>query len=225
MDSPDGGAAWKHGLGRIESRDFVTWSMPQWVLGPDEHDNPEYEFHTSPVFLHNNCYINLNQILNRRAEGAIEIELMRSRDSLRWERPFRDQPFLARSESGQFDSHSIFTNSTPVVLADEIRFYYGAYNQSPIGGVKSEPGERSGVGVASIPRSLLRHPTGGEKCSSHAEETAGAHRPSDAQTARPERLPRDHTQRRCDWRCGASRIAHRRRLPITWLLEGGRDPH
>lgn len=152
MDSPDGGAAWKHGLGRIESRDFVTWSMPQWVLGPDEHDNPEYEFHTSPVFLHNNCYINLNQILNRRAEGAIEIELMRSRDSLRWERPFRDQPFLARSESGQFDSHSIFTNSTPVVLADEIRFYYGAYNQSPIGGVKSEPGERSGVGVASIPR-------------------------------------------------------------------------
>ena len=38
------------------------------------------------------------------------------------------------------------------MLDDEIRFYYGAYNQSPIGGVKSEPGERSGVGVASIPR-------------------------------------------------------------------------
>lgn len=152
MDAPDGGAAWKHGLGRIESRDFVTWSKPQWVLGPDELDNPEHEFHTSPVFLHNGCYINLNQIMNRRAKGAIDIELMTSRDGLRWERHFRQQPFLARSQSGQFDSRSIFTNSTPVVLKDEIRFYYGAYNQSPIGGVKSEPGERSGVGVAAIPR-------------------------------------------------------------------------
>lgn len=152
MDAPDGGAAWKHGLGRIESRDLLTWSKPQFLIGPDELDDPEHEFHTSPVFVHNDCYLSLNQILNRRAKGAIDIELMTSRDGQRWDRPFRQQPFLARSESGQFDSRSIFTNSTPVMLADEIRFYYGAYNQSPIGGVKSAPGERSGVGVASIPR-------------------------------------------------------------------------
>lgn len=53
------------------------------MLGPDEFDDPEHEFHTSPVFLHNDCYIKLNQILNRRAKGAIDIELMTSRDGVR----------------------------------------------------------------------------------------------------------------------------------------------
>ncbi len=61
----------------------MTWSKPKWVLGPDEFDDPEHEFHTSPVFLHNDCYIKLNQILNRRAKGAIDIELMTSRDGVR----------------------------------------------------------------------------------------------------------------------------------------------
>jgi len=152
MDAPNGGAAWKHGMGRIESKDFLTWSRPQWLTGPDEHDDPEHEFHTSPVFVHEGCYVCLNQILKRRLKGQIDIELMTSRDGVRWERPFRRQSFLPRGEVGEFDSRSLFTNATPVLLDDEIRFYYGAYNQSPIGGVKSAPGERSGVGLASIPR-------------------------------------------------------------------------
>lgn len=150
MDGPSGTAAWKHGLGRIESRDFLTWNEPQFLLGPDEHDHPDTEFHTSPVFYYHGRYFCLNQLFNRRLKGAIDIELMTSRDGLTWERNFRDERFLARSEPGLFDSRSIFTNATPVFLADEIRFYYGAYNQSPLGGVKSAVGERSGVGMASI---------------------------------------------------------------------------
>jgi hypothetical protein len=38
-----------------------------------------------------------------------------------------------------------------VVLENEIRFYYGAANVAPLDGVKSELGQRSGVGMASIP--------------------------------------------------------------------------
>jgi hypothetical protein len=152
MDAPDGGAAWKHGMGRTESKDLFHWSEPQFLLGPDDADGLDVEFHTSPVFYYNDIYFCLNQIFDRKAKGAIDIELMTSRDSLTWERLFRKEHFLSRSNSGLFDSRSIFTNSTPVILDDEIRFYYGAYNQSPIGGVKSDPGERSGVGVATIPR-------------------------------------------------------------------------
>jgi len=157
MDAPDGGAAWKHGMGRIASKDFLNWSKPQFLLGPDDHDSPDVEFHTSPVFHHNDRYICLNQLFYRKLKGAIDIELMTSVDGFDWERNFRDQPFLPRSSLetgnlGPFDSRSLFTNSTPIVLDDEIRFYYGAYNQSPVGGVKSRPGERSGVGLAVIPR-------------------------------------------------------------------------
>lgn len=152
MDAPDGTAAWKHGMGRIESKDFLHWSKPQFLLAPDDQDAPDTEFHTSPVFYHANRYFCLNQIMNRRAKGAIDIELMTSRDGLVWERSFRQPYFLARSETGHFDSRCLFSNSTPIILDDEIRFYYGAYNQSPVGGVRSEAGHRSGVGLATIPR-------------------------------------------------------------------------
>jgi hypothetical protein len=152
MDAPDGGAAWKHGMGRIASKDFLTWEKPEFILGPDDQDRLDAEFHTSPVFFYNERYVCLNQMLDRKAAGAIDIELMTSRDGYAWDRNFRDRPFLGRSQSGLFDSRAIFTNATPVILDDEIRFYYGAYNQSPVGGVKSEPGQRSGVGLARIPR-------------------------------------------------------------------------
>jgi hypothetical protein len=152
LDAPDGGGAWKHGMGRVESKDFLNWSRPQFLLGPDDRDAPDVEFHTSPVFFHGDRYFSLNQILNRRAGGTIDLELMTSRDGLVWERPFREPYFLARGKAGQFDSRAIFSNATPVVLEDEIRFYYGAYSQSPVGGVSSEAVLKSGVGLASIPR-------------------------------------------------------------------------
>jgi hypothetical protein len=59
--------------------------------------------------------------------------------------------FGPRSTPGLFDSRTLLSNSTPVVLEDEIRFYYGAANIAPLDGVQSEPGQRSGVGMASIP--------------------------------------------------------------------------
>jgi hypothetical protein len=152
LDSPIGGHAWRHAMGRTESKDLLTWSKPQLLLTPDEHDPNEVEFHTSPVFFYNDCYFCLNQLFQRKLKGAIDIELMTSRDGLAWDRSFRDQLFLTRSKHGLFDSRTILTNATPVFLEDEIRFYYGAYNQSPIGGVKSAVGERSGVGMVSIPR-------------------------------------------------------------------------
>lgn len=151
IDAPDGGAAWRNALARTESKDFVHWSKPQLVLAADDDDSPDVEFHGAPAFFHKGRYFALNQRMYRRGSLAIDIELITSRDSFVWQRPFRNELFLARSRKGLFDSRSLFTNSTPIVHGDEIRFYYGAYNEAPLGGVKSEPGQRSGVGMASIP--------------------------------------------------------------------------
>lgn len=151
IDGPDGGMFWKHAMGRIESRNFVDWSAPELVLAPDDDDPPHVEFHTSPVFYHAGRYFALKQILDRgTGGGTIDIELAVSRDGIAWERPFRRQPVLKRSEGDRFDSGSIFTNATPVILVDEIRFYYGAYS----GGATSvdDRGHLSGVGFATIPR-------------------------------------------------------------------------
>lgn len=141
-------------MGRVESKDFLRWSKPQLLLTPDDLDPPDLEFHTSPVFYYQGRYLCLNQVLNRREGGTMNIELMVSRDGLAWERPFRNQFFLARSTGNQFDSGSIFTNATPVVLEDEIRFYYGAYSQGAVGGGTRVDGkdQLSGVGLAILPR-------------------------------------------------------------------------
>lgn len=154
LAGPDGGLAWKHGMGRTESRDFVHWSPPEVVLTPDDFDPPDLEFHTSPVFYHEGVYFGLNQILNRRAGGTMDIELMTSRDGRAWQRPFRGQWFMARGAAEDFDGGSIFTNSTPVILPDEIRLYYGAYGKGAVGGGAQidGPEQRSGVGLAIIGR-------------------------------------------------------------------------
>lgn len=157
MPGPDGGLAWKHGMGRIESEDFITWSRPQFILGPDDRDPPHLEFHTSPVFPYNGQYFSLNQILNRAA-GVMDIELMSSRDGFAWERSYRDVFFLPRGSGAVFDASTLVTNNTPLLEGDEMRFYYGAYRGTAIGGagldrqVIGEKDYHSGVGLAVMRR-------------------------------------------------------------------------
>lgn len=158
IQGPAGGLAWKHAMARVESEDFLTWSKPQIVSSPDDKDAPNTEFHTTPVFHHEGVYFCLNQILSSRAEaiGAkadqMHIELMISRDGIRWDRPFRDVPFID-SRSQAFSNGGIFTSSTPVILDDEIRFYYGGYNSGAIGGGQrlTDASQQSGVGLAQLP--------------------------------------------------------------------------
>ncbi len=151
IDGPDGRMAWKHAMGRTESPDFLNWSIPELVCAPDDEDPPHVEFHTTPVFFHAGVYICLNQILDRGVGGGvIDVELMLSRDGRDWRRPFRDEFFLPRGPAGAFDGGSIFTNSTPVLLEQEMRFYYGGYSA----GATSSDNDRhaSGVGLATLPR-------------------------------------------------------------------------
>jgi hypothetical protein len=151
IDGPSGTTAWKHAIGRSETKDFLHWSQPELILTPDDLDPPHVEFHTAPVFYYADCYFCLAQILNRaEGGGVLDVELMLSRDGFQWQRPFRDNLFMLRSEGGQFDSGSIFTNSTPVVLDDEIRFYYGAYSLGATGA--DDKKQVSGIGLATIPR-------------------------------------------------------------------------
>jgi len=152
IDGPAGNMSWKHAMGRVESRDFIHWSKPQLVLTPDELDPPWVEFHTSPVFFYNGLYFSPLQILDRATSGGvIDIELAISQDGLNWQRPFRKPFWLARSEGDGFDSGDIFLGLQPVVLDDEIRFYFGAY-----AGGNATSGDSlevaSGIGLANMPR-------------------------------------------------------------------------
>ena len=157
---PDGGLAWKHGMARIESRDFIHWSKPELLLTVNDRDPPHLEFHTSPVFMHLGRYFSINQILDRSA-GTINAEFMSSRDGLRWDRSFANAWVIPRGPPEKFDAGSIITNGTPIITDEEMRFYYGAYRGTAIGGVglnRQEVGSKdyhSGVGLAITPRDRL----------------------------------------------------------------------
>jgi hypothetical protein len=150
IDGPDGGGAWKNVVGQTRSKDFINWS-PATILIPFGDDEPFAEFHGGATFFHKGRYFALLQKMDRRFDLQDDIELAVSADGVKWERPFRDQLFLQRSEKGKFDSQSIWSSTPPVVLDDEIRFYYGAYNYAPRDGMKAEPGEKSGIGMVRLP--------------------------------------------------------------------------
>jgi hypothetical protein len=151
LDGPGGKTGWKHAMGRTASKDYLNWSKPELVLTPDDDDPPWVDFHTTPVFRHAECYICLAQILNRAIRGGvIDIEMFVSRDGFDWKRPFRDDFWLRNNNGKQFESGSIFTNSTPVILDDEMRFYYGAYSEGATGADNTL--HTGGIGMATLPR-------------------------------------------------------------------------
>ena len=154
---PDGTLAWKHAMARIESKDFIHWSKPQLVAHVNDRDAPQLEFHTSPVFFYNGMYFSLNQILDR-SKGSMDAEFMCSRDGLRWDRSLQGSFAIPRAQPGRFDAGSVITNGTPVILEKEMRFYYGGYRGTAIGGVglnEQKVGStdyHSGIGLATTPR-------------------------------------------------------------------------
>ena len=150
IDGADGTMGWKRAVGRTQSVDFIHWSQPELVMAPDEFDPPGVELHSAPAFLHHDCYFGLVEVWDSSRQGKVEIELALSRDGWHWQRPFRAGHFLTLNEGDRFDSGCVIPNATPVFLEDEIRFYFGAYNQG-MGG-SDDTKLTTGVGLYTMPR-------------------------------------------------------------------------
>lgn len=166
LDMPEGKMFWKRAIVRTESKDFIHWSKPQLVIAPDEFDGTGVEYrpptvkvhpnrrgvqlHGGPTFLHHDVYFSLLHKMDGEITGQMPSELAVSRDGFKWQRLFRDRPFIDVDPfKNRFDSGCIWASSTPVILEDEIRFYYGAYSGLWNGDLFRKP---SGVGLVSIRR-------------------------------------------------------------------------
>jgi len=151
LNTPDGTFAWKRGVGRVTSADFIHWSDLEVVLYPDEFDPPGMEMHHAPVFYCKGYYFGLMQRTDPHVRGGImDIELVVSADGLQFQRPFRDEMFIPLGQGGErdWDGGSIFSNATPVLLEDELRLYYGGYSQGTL--TADDTRHISGVGLATM---------------------------------------------------------------------------
>jgi hypothetical protein len=159
IDAPDGKTFWKRSIVRTESDDFIHWKKPELAMAPDEFDGhrpAEYggarkgvQLHGAPVFVHEGVYFALLQPAFFDTTGAQPIELAISRDGVNWQRPFRSTFFLPADLGTSFDSGRIWSSASPIVLDDEIRFYYGAY-EHPWNSKMQNP--KSGIGLATMKR-------------------------------------------------------------------------
>ena len=117
------------------SDDFVHWSAPEVVFAPDGEDPPGLEIYGMSVFKHEGLYLGLPWTFHTypeepiiRGGGTIDVQLAASRDGRRWERVGDRQPFIPLGPPGSVDRAMIFTAKEPVVVGDELWFYYGAYD-------------------------------------------------------------------------------------------------
>ncbi len=131
-------------IARSESEDLTGWTELETVLAPDAGDPAGTEFQTVGVFFYEGMYVGLLCVQEGFAEerpkrfpyrlphwpahsamlGRCYIELVTSRDGVQWSRSEGRLPFLDNTPGG-LDSGVIWPSNSPVVVDDELWFYYG----------------------------------------------------------------------------------------------------
>ena len=124
-------------IGRSTSDDFEHWTEIEEVLRPDGQDPPAMEFYGMPVFKYEGLYLGLlwayhtppeevGDPSKTRNAATIEVQLASSRDGISWERAGGRKPFIPNGPPGSIDAGVIYTAKEPVIVDDEIWFYYSA---------------------------------------------------------------------------------------------------
>ena len=118
-------------IGRSTSEDFIHWTDPEDVLVPDSDDPPATEFYGMPVFKYEGLYIGQLWMYHARSEetpirfaSTVDVQLAVSRDGIVWERVGDREPFIPNGPPGSIDAGEIYTATEPVVMGDELWFYY-----------------------------------------------------------------------------------------------------
>jgi len=145
------------------SSDFVNWSEPKLIITPDTEDdswveNSEQrtEFYGMSGFPYGNQYLGLLPVFRitkiqekepgqSRYEGPIDAQLVTSRDGITWERTAERKPVIPTGPH-DYDAGCIMNiASTPVIMNDEIWYYYTALNTTHGG---TAPPKRPTVALA-----------------------------------------------------------------------------
>jgi len=151
---------WGRAVTRIETSDFVTWDMTERgvgpvVLTPDAQDPLGTEFYSMRVFPYESVYIGLVQVYhNQPGECYLDVQLAVSRDSVHFTRVGDRSPFIPVGPVGSWDRfNNSLANNPPIVVGDELRFYYSGRTYRHGGYDGSDKGvSGGGIGLATIQR-------------------------------------------------------------------------
>ena len=143
-------------LAVCESMDLRRWSSQRIVFAPDERD-PAH-FYGMTVFRHGDLFFGGLQVFDE-ATDDITLQLAWSEDGHRWERLPNRPLFVQPRPEGAFDAHMISLADRPVVVGDELWFYYSGWSA-----LHAEWGRRAAIGLLTtrVGRLVGVRPSGAE---------------------------------------------------------------
>ena len=110
------------------------WTDPEEVLVPDDQDPPGLQFYQMPVFKYEGLYVGQLMAYHTPPEephirfyGTVDVQLAASRDGIAWQRVGDRKPFMENGPPGppgSLDAGEIYMANAPVVVEDELWFYY-----------------------------------------------------------------------------------------------------
>ena len=131
----------RRSIGFTSTSDFEHWPPTELVLTPDEvddrwveSDRQHTDFYGLAAFPYESMYLGflwVFRITEGTNDGPIHLELVSSRDGIRWKRQEGDRPpMLALGSAGRWDGGMLHTATQPLVSGDTINLFYGASDQT-----------------------------------------------------------------------------------------------
>ena len=145
---------WGRVVEHSASEDFVHWSRPIRTFSYDELDPPGTEIYSLCAFPYEGLFIGLNQVYRIQPDDPLlDIQLVASRDGFAWAHVADRAVFLPNGEIGTWDRFNQSTANAPVLVGDELCFYYGGRTgrHSPYDGPDAGP-RTCCVGLAKLRR-------------------------------------------------------------------------
>jgi Concanavalin A-like lectin/glucanases superfamily len=132
----------RRSVGLAASGEFdAPWPTAELMLVPDQVDDrwatqpgQHTQFYGLSAFAYESMYLGLLEVFRVTDginDGTIHIELVTSRDGVRWRRmPGERTPILPVGPPGAWDAGMIKTPNHPVVVGGAIKLFYGASNKT-----------------------------------------------------------------------------------------------
>ena len=140
---------------RSESEDFVHWRRPVLGIEPVVEDRGRIHIYNMQMTPYGNYVMGWLSVLYTeewdlhygKCQGTMDVQLAHSRDGYCWHRTAIGEKFIPLGAPGAWDSGLVSPSSGPVLLSDEMLFYYSG---RPYGHGELHPEIPEGLGVASL---------------------------------------------------------------------------
>ena len=117
---------------RTESEDFIHWRRSNLALEPDVGDPPQTQIYGMQMSPYGNFIVGWvsmfytweNDFGWAKMDGTMDVQLAHSRDGYCWHRTARGRRFIPLGAPGAWDAQLVIPSTAPILLEDEIRFYY-----------------------------------------------------------------------------------------------------